>query len=100
MKLLKEINFKGYNLGVYLTEYQDNGRPAIILIDMEDGCDYAVATINVPNIPLSKDQVIIKNYSENEGILEKLIVEGIVSNPINTIRTGFVEVPVCCLFLS
>jgi len=100
MKLLKKFEFKGYELGAYLTEYANNKATAITLVDMEDGCDYAVATINIPELSLPSNQVVIKNYSENEGILEKLIAEGVVSEPINIVQTGFVTVPICRLLVS
>jgi len=100
MKQLKRIEFEGYDIMVCLTEYTDNKRPAITLVDMEDGCDYAVATINIPNMPIPNNQVVIKNYSENEGILEKLIAEGIISNPVGVVQTGYVNVPLCNLLVS
>jgi len=100
MKLLKKFEFKGYELGAYLTQYTNNNRPAIILVDMEDGIQYAVATINLPESSIPDNHVIIKNYGENVGILEKLIAEGIVSEPINIVQTGFVTVPICKLLVS
>lgn len=100
MKLLKKFKFMGCELGAYLTEYVENNKPTITLVDMEDGCDYAVATINVPEISIPHNHVVIKNYSENEGILEKLIAEGIISKPVVMVQTGFVSVPVCKLLVS
>ncbi len=37
------------------------------------------ATINVPSVNLSEEQVLIKTWSENEGLLEVLEVAGVVS---------------------
>ena len=54
----------------------ENGRTAIRLT--QDGMPYAMATINDPDIWLEKGQVLIKNYSENEGIVDALVEARIV----------------------
>jgi hypothetical protein len=71
-----------------------NGRIAIELFS-DDYIPYAVATINLPNVALEYDEVIIKNYSENEGIIEMLIKEGIVEKTGRTVPSGMVDVPIC-----
>lgn len=71
-----------------------NGRIALELIDAEDGETVMVATVNIPDAMIEKDELIIKNYSENEGVLEALQKEGIVGPIIKTVRTGFVTCPV------
>jgi hypothetical protein len=67
-----------------------NGRTAIELIDCEDGFPLMTATVNLPDAEIQDDEVIIKNYSENEGVLEFLIKNEIVSPPTRTIPTGWV----------
>src|SRR5436309_716672 len=71
----------------------DNGRVALRLVD-EEG-PVATATVNMPNVPLGKNQVLIKDWSENEGMLAALTAAGVVKPTGETIRSGFVEVPVC-----
>ena len=44
-----------------------NGRLAIQLYDT-NGEPFATATINVPAMPLAQNQVLIKDYEENEGL--------------------------------
>lgn len=56
-----------------------NGRQAITMLDAEDGCPVMTATVNVPGEHLEPGEVIIKNYSENEGCLPFLIANGVVS---------------------
>lgn len=58
--------------------YYENGRTAIMLLDVEDNGPVAKATVNVPEVELKDDQIIIKDYSENEGMTEALIAGGIV----------------------
>ena len=58
-----------------------------------------VASVNIPEEKIGKDEIIIKNYSENEGILDILIKANIISKPIRMVETGYVEVPVCKLLI-
>lgn len=89
----KTVKFRDWNCVVVKREY-DNGRPALQLIDAEDGSPIARATVNLPDVELGPNQVIVKSYSENEGMLEALVAAD-VALPVRMIRTGFVEVPVC-----
>lgn len=72
---------KGESL-VQLGHY-GNGRLAIRLIDSEDGSPQAVASVNLPGEPCPDGHCFLKTYSENEGIAEDLIANGIVSQPIS-----------------
>jgi len=74
-----------------------NDRKAIELINAKNGESVLVATINIPEISICEDEVIIKNYSENEGILEALIQSKVISRPVRTIQTGFITAPICKL---
>lgn len=71
-----------------------NGQTSIVLIDDEDGSQVMVATVVIDGVVLEKDEVIIKNYSENEGVLEFLIENGIVSKPLRTVSSGWVTCPI------
>ena len=84
-----------YSLKLFFRKYS-NGQTRLDLIDSEDGLPYATATVAV-DMSIAEDEVIIKNYSENEGILESLINAGIVSHPVSFIRSGFVHLSVCKL---
>lgn len=75
-----------------------NGRTAIFLRDAE-GWPLATATVNIPSIPIAEDEVIIKNYSENEGMYKCLRKAGIISEYIRIVRTGYVMCPVCKLLI-
>jgi len=68
-----------------------NGRKALQIIDTEDGCPIMVATVNVPEEPLAENETIIKNYSENEGVLDFLQENKIVGQVKREIRIGFVS---------
>jgi hypothetical protein len=46
---------------------------------------------------LESNEVAIKNYSENQGVLEVLIAANIISEPVRFIASGFIEAPICKL---
>jgi hypothetical protein len=73
---MKKVKFMGYDGYAVFTEY-NNGRTAILL-KCEDGSALATATINLPEVDLNDDEVIIKNYSENSGMVNALVEAGIV----------------------
>lgn len=94
----KPIEFAGFKCCVRLEEYvhkssEGEGRIAIILDEIDTQEQVAVATVNMPNEPLEKDEVIIKDYSENEGMLHTLIMAKIISVPERYTKTGMM--PVC-----
>ena len=82
----KMIKFNGVECTLAFAEYE-NGNTAILL--MEGGTRYAVATLNDPELELLEaDQVLIKDYSENEGMVKALQEAGIVQplypHPVGT----------------
>jgi hypothetical protein len=88
------VRFKSWDCIVCKRQY-DNGRPALQLIDAEDGSPIAAATVNLPDVPLGRNQVAIKSYSENEGMLDALVAAGVVKPTGQMVRSGYVEVPIC-----
>ena len=88
-----------HNWKLLLSKYS-NGRTTVIFINPDDGEEEAIATINLPNIELKKDEVIIKDYSENEGMYESMLKLGYISPEIHQVRTGFVTVPVVKLLIK
>lgn len=71
--------------------------PIIRLMDAEDGSQVAVASVNIPHYPLQEGEVTIKNWSENEGVLEFLIEQGVVDGPHAIAYSGYVGADVCRL---
>ena len=71
-----------------------NNRIALQLNDAIDGQPYAVATVNMPEVLLADNEVLIKDYSENEGMMDFLTKYNIVTPTQNGIQSGFVWLPV------
>jgi hypothetical protein len=80
---------------ISLRKYE-NGRTAIRIYDA-DGEPYAVATVNMPNVLLADNEVLIKDYSENEGILDFLVKNNIVTPTSCGVESGFVWLPIAVL---
>lgn len=87
---MKTIQFRKKELVVDTTHKYQNGRIAITLDLKEDMSPYMVASVNLPNAPCPEGHTFIKDWSENEGILEELVSSGVVELTGTTVETGFV----------
>jgi len=72
-----------------------NGRIAIMATD--EGAPLCKCTVNIPETPIADDEVIIKDYSENEGVLQDMIELGIILAPRKMINTGYGCSAICKL---
>lgn len=93
---LTEVQFRDWRCRVEHRRY-GNGRTALQLVDAEDGSPIAKATVNLPDVEMAPDEVAIKSYAENEGLLEVLTDAGIVEPTSRVVVSGYVTVPVCRL---
>jgi hypothetical protein len=94
--LLGTVRFKRWRCRAVLAHYH-NGRPAIALFDDDDGAPVARATVNVPGVRLARDEVIVKDYAENTGMLEALVTAGIVTMTDRTVSLGHAVGQICRL---
>lgn len=83
-----------YTLQIQYGTYQE-GNTSMQLIDCADGFPFATATVNLPG--LTENEVAIKNYSENEGVLNFLLDNEIIEAPHRFVQSGFVNIPICRL---
>lgn len=84
---------KYYEVVVQKKQYS-NGRPALVLLDFEDGSPYATATVNLPELNLEDNQTFVKSYSENAGMLDFLVENKIVKYTGKQASNDFVTVDV------
>lgn len=91
------IKFKGYDCVLDTTRKYPNGNVAIILLRHKTGEMICKATISVPHLILDETEVVIKNYSENEGILEVLENAGVIKQTGQFATVGYVQAPICKL---
>lgn len=94
-QLNKQVLFKKWLCDIKIGKYAENRRKSIRLIDSITGEPVATASVNIPHVELKENEVAIKNYSENEGVLEALIKAGVVKEPGWFLTSGLVELPIC-----
>lgn len=100
-KLPVTVQFGGFDCDVYRTSYPAGGATALYLTDRLDGGHVATATVNVPeaNPTLGKGAVLIKDYSENEGMMDALEAAAIAADTGRRVPTGFTEAKVARMLL-
>lgn len=84
----------GTDVRIQVREYE-NGRPALIAFEDSTGEPFVNITVNVPEAPIPEGTAFIKTWSENHGILQELIDNGIVSSPMGEVALGYVSAPLC-----
>ncbi len=92
-----KVRYKEWDCQVKLQHYA-NDRLAIQLIT-EQGEPVAMATINISFVPLAADEVLIKSYEENDGMLECLSEAKIIEPTGMTIRVRHNVAHVCKLLV-
>ncbi len=103
-KLVQKVKFLNYECDVHIQEYTANKQTAIELVIADTafnqgrGCEpgepMCMATVCLPGYQFQEKETAIKNYSENQGILDSLIAAGIVENTGKIANSGFVEIPI------
>lgn len=97
---MNEVYFLGEKCFIEKLEY-DNGRVALRLYTVTEGFKepMGTATVNIPEAKLERDETLIKDWSENKGMLQALIEAGIVEDTGLTYRTGYVCANICKLLI-
>ncbi len=94
------ITFLGEILDVVFRRYSAASQNAIVLFRHATGEQWCVASVCLPDYRQAPDEVYVKNWSENEGLLGALVAGGIVEDTGRTLPTGFVHANVCRLLTS
>jgi hypothetical protein len=96
----------GISCYLQIDHYVTGKRLALRLVTSQDGEDsyagepFSTVTANLPAVSLADDEVIVKNYSENEGLDTLLMHLGIAHYTGRTISSGFVAMPIMKLDLA
>lgn len=94
-----KIKFKEWDCFIEVGTYVQSKRLSLTLFDELTYEPIATCTVNVDEV-LDLDEVAIKNYSENEGMLDSLIKAKIISEPLRYVNSGFVTIPICKLLIN
>lgn len=84
------VKFRERQCSVLKREYS-SGRIALRLVDPVNGEPIATGTVNIPSIDIHEgegDHTLIKNYYENQGMVQALVDGGIIEPPIRDVEYG------------
>jgi len=80
--LVMDAPFCGSRCYLRFDKYTHGDGVRMELRDVDDHYPVATCTVNVPSADLSPNEVFIKDYSENEGVLDYLVSEGVVDDRV------------------
>ena len=92
---MEMVNLHGQEMACICEKY-NNGRNALLV---GTGGYYCCASVNLPEEDMLPNEIAINNDGLCKGVLPALIEAGIVSQQIRSIRSGFVDFPVCELLI-
>jgi hypothetical protein len=84
---MKTYEFQNYKVRFEKGEYR-NGRMALELIDNTTDEPFLTVTVNMPEVVLHPGEILVKDWSENEGVLAFLQANGITTGSKRSIRVG------------
>jgi hypothetical protein len=100
---LKTRLYGHQEVALSIGRYQNGGRICLKLLRVENGVPgepCAVCTVNLPHVPMAQNEVAIKTWYQNVGMLGWLIDEKIVSHPVRYAFYANTFIPICCLLIS
>jgi len=94
-QFIQDVKFKDYqDAKLYLTRFATANVPVLFIGNEHTQEVYAICNIN-PEIKLNEFEFVIKDYSENEGMLDWLIENNLMKNMYAYYLGGFVQMPIC-----
>lgn len=81
------VSFRGRECIVLKGMYR-SGQIKLWLVAARTREQMGTATVHMPVHALPKDHVLIRDQSDNEGVLKALVEGGIVSEPVNVVTVG------------
>lgn len=97
--ILEGVAYQDCTVDVHITKYTTSPHPYAIFLTPTGSQDenVAVGTVFHREVPPTPNHVLIKNYAENEGILDWLVEHGIVEMPDHWVPMGFTSAAHCAL---
>ena len=95
--LIENVKFRGYpNAGLYLTRFAERDLPALMIGNEETQEVYAICNLNPAGMyELKEFEFAVKDYSENEGMMEWMIENGLLEPAHDAYPSYWVSVPIC-----
>jgi hypothetical protein len=93
---LVEVDFAGYHCQLLLDRYREGGL-CLRLVNMDEFDRIAIATACLPDDPPPPGCIYIKDYSENQGMLQTLCHAGVITDTGERVSTGYTELAIARL---
>lgn len=90
--------FATYRVWLKKSRYVSGGNLAIEAF-CDDGLAFR-ATVNLEGQTLPHDEIAVKDYGENVGVLAFLRENGIVTDIVRWVKSGYVTIPICKIDLK
>lgn len=90
------VDFRNEKLTLYISRYNSEFRNPALILNTELGEPYCKASVN-PNMILPVRWVAIKNWSENEGVMEALIAAGAIRKHGHILDMGYAHAHICVI---
>ena len=99
-ELEKEIivKFNDEELTIVKNIYAIGNATRLDLVDKE-GMPCLTVTTNVEHIELNEGEILVKEYTENRGILKALKQAGVIENITEKVSQGYDYVHICKLLI-
>lgn len=96
----KELVYNGDKVKLFLGKYIEPQNNALFMETL-NGDPHAICSINIDTEePVENDLVFIKDYSENEGMINFLLENGVIEEVVGLEMSGFVLIPVARLAMD
>lgn len=94
---IDRVDYQDYkNVGLYLTRFVEDNIPVLFIGEESNQEMITICNLNPSDsYQLNDFEFAIKNYSENEGMVDWLLSHGFIEIPYTSYPGGFVDVPVC-----
>jgi hypothetical protein len=95
------MTYKGDSVILKVNFYENNDRIRLAIIDDVTGEPIAVITTNITEVEgLCYNEACIKNYFENEGILQWMKDNNLIEEVLGMYEHGFITVPIVRLNIN
>lgn len=95
-KTIGKIEFKDKDYNLVCFKYF-SGRDGILMVESGNKSNSFNATLDIDKIGIKDGTIIVKNHDFNNGLLDALIENKIISKQVHPITFGFTKVYICKL---
>lgn len=99
-KFKKVLRFKKWNVIPCVYKYEWHSNNFLVLLNAEDETECIAQCNAIFDYELNDEEVVIKDYSENEGMLEWLFNNKVIKGYTGFLDNGYVACPIVNLNLD